>query len=67
MIVQLCWICILHPSKYEMLFEQWIGLKPNPVLAEELGEEDKVCYLNSYISPGGRISGEVLTRIQKIR
>lgn len=51
-----------------MLFKEWIGLNPKLVREEkELGEVDKFCYFNKHISPGGRISEEVLPRIQNIR
>lgn len=58
----------LAPSKCEMLLQGWTGSKPNLVpVAHELDELDKFCFLGGHISPDGRTSDEVPSRIQEAR
>lgn len=54
-------------SKCKTLLEDSIGSKFNSVLeGEEVRELDKFSYLISCISPNGRISGELSSRMQKM-
>lgn len=54
--------------KCKMLLPDCIGSKPNFVLTRErLGEVGRPNYLDSCNSSGGRISGEVSSRVQKGR
>ena len=56
------------PSKCKMLLQDWVDSTPNLTLSgEEIEAVDKFCYLGSIISPGGRISDEISSRIQKAR
>lgn len=56
-------------SKCEILLHDWIGSNPDVVYfsGAELDDEDRFSYLGRCILSGGRISGEVASRIQKIR
>lgn len=48
-----CLVCFAS-SKCRLLLQDWIGSKPEPVLAKEhLGEMDRFGYLGSWISPDG--------------
>lgn len=54
------------PSKFKMLSYDWTGSKMNLVLVGlQVDEVDRFNYLGKFISPGGRISGEVSSHIQK--
>ncbi|VDP83369.1 unnamed protein product [Echinostoma caproni] len=50
----------------KMLPHNWVGPAPNLSLTGEVIEQvDKVCYLSSYISTGGRITDEGLGPVRK--
>lgn len=56
------------PSKYKILLHNWTAWKPNLILdGGELGKVDRFSYLNSCVSPGGRISDGLFLNIQKTR
>lgn len=49
-----------------MILHNWVGSKPNGVLAgEHVGEVDKSSYLGSCISPCGHVSDKVSPGIGK--
>ncbi|VDP91503.1 unnamed protein product [Echinostoma caproni] len=51
-------------SKCKMSLKDWVGSAPNlKLIGAALQQVDKVCYLDSYIPPGGRITDEVSARI----
>lgn len=57
-----------EPSSYEMLSQDPIGAKPDPVYEErDLDASDRLNCLGSYTAPNGRISDEASSRIKKAR
>ncbi|VDP82178.1 unnamed protein product [Echinostoma caproni] len=54
------------PPRCKAFLQDWVGSAPSLSRTEEVIEQkDKFCYLDSYISPGGRITDEVSASIQR--
>lgn len=53
------------PSKLGMVLHDWFGLEQNLALTRVFNELDAFTRLSSCISPGGLMSDELFSRLQK--